>query len=259
MKAALTSTKRAVAASPRQQAHKAALRRYKAALKPTRKLTTMQRFGAMAKYLALDLLWELVVPPLALVADVLLCIIRVVTAPFRLARSALCAVGFVAVLLYYVGIWVRSAVPVAMRRLLSTGSTARVLTQPVPEKTAAAAAAPPANTAQVFVKTQTKGKAAQTVTVDNAVLSGTVLAFKEQLAAKTGVSCSDMRLVFEGKPLADDQPLTQYGVRKHSTVHGVLRGRGGMPSAGAGPSSATPTMESKGRVAVRMVEVTGLA
>ena len=76
---------------------------------------------------------------------------------------------------------------------------------------------------QVLVKTLT-GK---TVTLDVAV-GATVVATKVALEEKTGVPVDMQRLLFAGKQLADNQLLSSYGFRKGSTLHLVLRLRGGV-------------------------------
>jgi ubiquitin C len=51
---------------------------------------------------------------------------------------------------------------------------------------------------------------------------------KRQLEDKEGVPADQQRLVFSGKELRDDRPLSDYDVRKDSTLYLVLRLRGGM-------------------------------
>jgi hypothetical protein len=48
-----------------------------------------------------------------------------------------------------------------------------------------------------------------------------------------GVHASDQRLVFAGKPLEDEYALADYGIRKESTIHLLLRLRGGAPVKGS--------------------------
>ena len=82
---------------------------------------------------------------------------------------------------------------------------------------------PPARGVQVFVKTLT-GK---TVTLDVGA-SDTVELVKATVEGKLGVPAVVQRLLFEGKQLEDGRAVSSYGVRQHSTLHLVLRLRGGV-------------------------------
>lgn len=76
---------------------------------------------------------------------------------------------------------------------------------------------------EIFVKTLT-GKTI-TVTIPNLART-TIKDLKQKIENQSGTPVAQQRLIFAGRHLEDDKPLSEYNIQKESTLHLVLRLRG---------------------------------
>jgi Ubiquitin family len=67
----------------------------------------------------------------------------------------------------------------------------------------------------------------KTITVNEINMNDLALKLKKEIQAKEGIPADQQRIIYAGKQLEDGRTLSSYNIRDGSTLHLVLRLKGG--------------------------------